>query len=687
MARFIIKHRKLIVILFIAGALLGGVLSLGVKVNYDMVDYLPESAGSTKAISVMNEEFSQSIPNTNVMVKNVSITEALEYKAQIAELVGVTEILWLDDMADVTIPINALDKSTVETFYKEGDALFQVTLASGLESDGVNAIRGLLGERGAVSGEAPDKSFMEGAAVNEVLQATIILVPLVVVFLMFATSSWIEPLLFLIAIGVSILFNMGTNILFGEISFVTNSVSPILQLAVSLDYAIFLLHSFADYRKKYGDVERAMRHAMKKSVRAVAASAVTTLFGFIALTFMDMGIGKDLGLNLAKGIVFSFISCMVFLPALTVMSVKLLDKCSHRPLLPSTKNVYKGMRKISYVALFLAIVLIVPAFLGQLNTPFTYGVSDTNETGSSHLEAAAIDERFGKSSIIAILVPRGDVARELSLSEELDDLDHVTGVMSYASTVGTEIPADMLGSDVTDNFYSENYARLILYTDTKSEGDTAFALVEKVEETVKSHYEDGYYMAGESVNLYDMKNVIKVDNVKTNLIAIISIFLVLIITFKSVTLPIFLLLTIEIGIWINLSIPYFANSPINFLGYLVINTVQLGATVDYAILLTSYYMDSRKKMPQNEAMHFAMGQTFKSIILSGASLAIAGFALSITSSNPIVSILGTLLFRGTILSVIMVLGLLPALLRLFDKPTGKLTFGANFFRERTENNE
>ena len=279
-----------------------------------------------------------------------------------------------------------------------------------------------------------------------------------------------------------------------------------------------------------------------------------------------------------------------------------------------------------------------------------------------------------------VLVPKGDVVKEYELGQGLLDIDHVDSVVSYATAVGTGIPADFLDPDITDQFYSEHYARILVYTDTNSEGDIAFSTVEAVQDKVREYYGEDFYSLGQSVNLYDMKNVVSKDNVLVNLIAVIAIFAVLLVTFRSATLPFLLLFTIEMAIWINLSIPYFTGNSINFLGYLVINTVQLGATVDYAILLTTYYLDNRRCMDQKQAIHKAMGETFKSILVSGTVLSVAGFTLYMTSTNPVVSGLGLLLGRGTILSVVMVVCLLPMLLRVFDKAIGATTYKANFFK-------
>jgi predicted RND superfamily exporter protein len=683
-AYFVTHHKKSLIVLFAAAAVICTFLTTFVGVNYNVVDYLPSDAQSTKALEIMTEEFDTSMPNTNVMVKDVSIRQALVYKDGLAAIDDVSEVMWLDDTIDLKEPVEMADSGTVESFYKDGDALFTVTVVRGMELDAIGAIQALIGEGNAISGEAADTAAMQQATSAEVGNAMAILLPITVAILILSSSSWIDPLLFILAIGISILLNMGTNIFFGEVSFMTNSVSPILQLAVSLDYAIFLLHSFAANRQRTLNVDEAMRRSVRESVSTIAASALTTLFGFLALTLMDFQIGADLGWNLAKGIVFSFVATIIFLPALTLSMYKLIDKTNHRPLMPSFKHVNRFFSRLTIPAVILVAIIIIPCFLGQGRTPFIYGGGNMGFDEDSERQKAEIREEFGQSTIMALLVPRGDVAREYALGEDLKQLDHVTGVISYANAVGTAFPPEFLGTDVTNQFYSDNYARIAVYTDTPDEGDVAFATVEDVTAIAQSYYGDSVYSVGQSATLYDMKTVITRDNRFVTIIAVIAIFLVLLFTFRSGTLPFILLLTIETGIWINLSIPYFTGGSINFIGYLVLNTVQLGATVDYAILLTTGYMRKRKLMPQREAMNQAMGENFKSIIVSAATLSTAGFALYATSSNPPVVDIGLLLGRGTLFSLIMVVCFLPAMLKIFDKAIGKSTYKADFYYDKPD---
>ena len=674
----IVKYKKAILTLFILMILICAMLFRLVGVNYNMVDYLPPSAQSTKAISIMNDAFSQEMPNANVMVKDVSLVEALEYKRLLAGIGGISNVMWLDDVADLKTPLKMQDASRIEKYYKDGAALFLVTIDDGMERAACSAIRDLIGEKGAISGEAPDREFMQSAAVSEVLNATAILVPLAVVILMFFTGSWLEPILYLCAIGVAVVINMGTNILFGQVSFLTNSVSPILQLAVSMDYAIFLMHSFSDNRKEYDNVEEAMKRAILASITAISASALTTLFGFLALVFMQFRIGADLGLVLLKGIIISFASVVVFMPPLILFFYKALDRSKRRALLPDFRNINNVLSKTAIPAVVIVVLAVVPSFLGQRRTVFVYGAGSAS--GGTYLERdkKAIEEVFGKTNIVALLVPAGDVVKELDLSRELESLDYVDAVMSYALTVGAVIPSHFLSSDVTEQFYSPQYARILIYTDTPGEGDLAFSVVERINAAAGKHYSE-YYSAGQSANLYDMKNIVAKDNSRVNIIAIISILLVLFFSFRSVILPFILVITIETGIWVNLSIPYFVDKPINFIGFLVLSTVQLGATVDYAILLTDYYRENRKRMLKADALHKSMGDSFRSIIISGLTLSSAGFTLYMTSSNSSIRDIGLLLGRGTLLSMFMVLCFLPTMLNVFDKAIAKTTWKAGFY--------
>jgi predicted RND superfamily exporter protein len=682
----IIGHRKAVILVFCILTVLCAILQFGVSVNYSMTDYLPSAAQSTKALSILETEFKDGVPNTRVMLRDVTVMEALDVKAQLKALDGVSDVLWLDDVVDLKKPLETADPDIVESYYKNNNALISLTVRKSDEVAVTNAIYAVIGDGNALSGSAVNMAVAQTLTGSETRTAMFILVPVIILILLLTTRSWLEPVLYLAAIGISVLINMGTNVLFGQISFISNAISPILQLAVSLDYAIFLLHSFEDFRKQTADPEEAMKLAIKRSFSSIAASAATTFFGFLALVFMKFQIGSDLGIVLVKGIVLSFLSVMVFLPALTLACLKLIDKTKHKKLLPPFKTASKVLTKLKIPALLIVALLIIPSYLAQKNNVFSYGTSSLATSSRSGIDTEAIDDEFGRQTVIVLLVPRGDPAREALLGDSLEALDHITGVVSYASMVGVEIPDAFLDTSVSDRFYSDNYSRIIVYTDTADEGDTAFGVVEQVQDLARSYYPDAptgepaVYSTGQSVTLYDMKNVVVADNTVVNLIAIATILLVLLVTFRSASLPLILIITIETAIWINLSAPYFIGSQLVYIGYLVINTVQLGATVDYAILLTNHYIDNRRLQPKKEAALTTLGEVFTPILTSGSILSLAGFALFISSTNQIVSEMGLLLGRGTLLSMAMALCFLPAALTLFDGLIQKTTVNARFMR-------
>lgn len=679
LTKAITSHQRAVIAVFLVLAVISAVLILGVSVNYNLADYLPPDAESTVALGIMDEEFGTGVPNARVMVSGLSIAEAAELKTQIAAVDGVTGVMWLDDVEDLTTPVEMMDTATVEQYWRDGSALYQVTVADGREASTVDALYDLIGENGAISGVAANTANMQNRVVSEVLGAAAILLPLIIVLLLVTTTSWIAPLLFLASIGVAIVINMGTNIVFGEISFVTQSVSPIMQLAVSLDYAIFLLNSFERHRQETPDAEQAMRMAIKESFSSIAASAATTVFGFMALIFMRFEIGADLGLNLVKGVILSYVSVVVFLPCLSLACVKLLDKTRHKRIVPEIRGIGRGLVKIRVPALILVLLLVVPCFLAQSRTDFFYGMGSPDPNLRYGQDTELINETFGESTSIVLFVPRGNPGAEAELSAEIADIDHVTAVMSYAYTVG-EVPEGTLDDSVVSNFYSDNYARIVVTTDTGTEGDEAFATVEAVRSAAAKYY-DEYYACGESANIYDIRDVVTEDSGLVNLISVAFILLTLLVTFRSLTLPLILIFVIETAIWINLSVPYFTDNALVYIGYLVINTVQLGATVDYAILMTDGYVVNRRTMLKREAVINTLQTNFLSVLTSGLILSIAGFCLNFTSSMTIVSELGLLLARGTLLSMAMVLLALPALLMLFDPLTARLTLKSGFLKK------
>ena len=662
---FVIRYKKSIIAVFLALTAVSVVLFACTGINYNIMDYLPEDANSTKALDLMEEEFDQPLPNLNVMAENVSLEEAVELKQKIAGADSVRDVMWLDDSIDLRTPVEMQDSATVETYYKDNCALFMVSVEDGKERSAISSIREACGDVTVkFSGNAADQASSQELAISQAVKAIIMLVPILIIILLLVTESYIEPVFYLLTLGTSVLLNLGSNIVLGEISFVTLAAAPILQMAVSLDYAVFLSHSYDEFKRHGFEQTDAIRMAIQSSTKSISASMLTTLFGFVALLFMQFRIGADMGISLVKGVLLSYLCAMVFLPALLLCGDKLIERTKHRRLIPTFGTLGKRIMKVRIPIALILLVVMVPAFLGQANNSFFYGTSESTPVDS---EAYEIEQKFGAMNSFVVMVPRGDSAKETMLCQELKKLDHVSSVMSYAETVSNKIPTVYLSESIVSQFYSENYARIILSLDVPYEGAESFALVEQIRATADSYYPDQWYTCGQSANMYDMKAFVEQDNQRVNLITIVYIYLVLLLMTQNLLTPVLLILTIKCSIWLNMSIPYFTASSLCYLGYLIVSTVQMGATVDYAILLTNTYQEKRLQMPAKQAMTETLNEIFSSLLVSASTLTLAGFCLSLSSSNEIIQAIGILTGRGAILAIGMVMLFLPTLILLTDK--------------------
>jgi len=664
----LVNKRKLILVLFAIAFLFSLVCSQLVGVNYDMTDYLPENTKSTVSIDVMGEEFDGGIPNARVMIKDVTIPEALEYKDKLKAVEGVTEVTWLDDAVSVTVPLATLPEDTVESYYKDNAALFTVTINEDDQVDAVAEIREIIGDKGAVTGSAVSTADATTNTVSEILKVTAIAVAFVLVVLLLTTNSWLEPIIVLIGLGVAIILNNGSNLIFGEISFVTNAAGSVLQLAVSLDYSVFLLHRFEECRGENPDAKSAMVDALCKSTSSILSSGLTTVIGFIALVLMQFRLGADLGIALAKGVAISLITVFVFMPALILCTYKWIDKTRHKQILPPFKRLGKVVYRMAIPMVCIFAVLIVPSYLGSNANDYLYGSSEVLGADTQYgKDTAAIEEVFGKSDTYVLLVPKGDTATQTALSDELHTIPEITSIISYVDMAGAEIPSAYLDADTLALLEGENYSRMVLSVDVPYEGKETFTLVEKIREIAEKYYPDDNYLAGEGVSTYDLKETITADTLLVNLISIGAVFIVIMLTTKSLSIPFILVLSIETAIWLNLTMPYFWDKPIFYLAYLVISSVQLGATVDYAILMTDRYRENRETMDKKTAIPQTVSDVFVSIMTSGSVLTIVGFLLYWMSSNQLLSQLGLFVGRGAVFSLVIVLFALPGLLYLFDR--------------------
>lgn len=681
----VVNNPKKISVFFLSLAILGAVLQNFVSVNYELSDYLPEASPFTVSLEVMEAEFDGAIPNARVMVRDVTIPEALGYKERLKACDGVTEVAWLDDAADIYQPLETLDTDMVETYYKNNAALFTVTIEEGKQIETVDAIREIIGNENAMTGTVVSTAVATTSTVSEIQMITVLAVLAVLIVLMVTTTSWIEPIIVLIGLGVAIMINNGSNLMFGEISFVTNAAGPVLQLAVSLDYSVFLIHRYEECLRENTNRKEAMVDALCKSTSSIMSSGLTTVIGFLALVFMRFEIGPDLGLALAKGIAVSLITVFVFMPALILKMYPLMLKTHHRRLLPEFDGFGGFVCRSMIPMVCILAVVAVPSYLASNQNDFYYGSSkifgEKTQVGS---DAAAVEEIFGKSDTYVLLVPNGDATAEVRLSEALHEIPQVKSIISYADTVGIEIPKEYLDEELRSQLVSDHYSRIVLTVEADYEGKATFDLVEQIRDTADAYYPDSYYLAGEGVSTYDLMDTITADTVKVNLIAIGAVFVVLLLTMKSISLPVILVLAIEAAIWVNMAIPYFADSTVFYIAYLIISSIQLGATVDYAILLTDRYMEYRQSMPKKQAIVQTVATVTTSILTSGVVMSAVGFLLGKISSHGILSQLGMFLGKGTLLSMTSVFFVLPGLLSLFDGLIRRTTLNINFYQPRKE---
>ena len=663
----LVKHKKLIIAIFAILCIVCAGLKSSVGVNYDINDYLPKDTKSTISIEKMQEEFDGDIPNARVMVKEVTIPEALDYKDKIKKVKGVSSVTWLDDSQDIKEPLEMMDKDSLDTYYKDDAALFSVAIEEEYIVSAVTDIRDIIGDDNCMTGSAVSTSYATLKTVEEIRLITIFAIAFVLFVLFLTTKSWVEPLIIGCGLGVAVIINAGTNIIFGEVSFVTNAAESILQIAVSLDYSVFLIQRFSECLEEKGDANKAMVDALCKSISSIFSSGLTTVIGFLALTLMQFRIGPDLGFALAKGICISLITVFIFMPVLVLSTYKLIKKTKHRPFLPSFEKFGKLVKVVSIPMTILFAIVIVPSFFASNANDYYYGSSYIYDGNTQYgRDTNAIENLYGKSDTYVLMVPKKDNATEKELSNELHKLNHVTDIISYVDTVGAEIPKEYLAEDTLSLLESDNFRRMVISVDLPAEGDETFALIKKVRKIAEKYYGDETYLAGGGVSTYDLMKTVTEDMKSVNFLAIAAVFIVLLLTTRSVVVPFILVLSIETAIWINLSFPYFQGTHIFYLAYLIISTIQLGATVDYAILMTDRYKENRQTYSKKNSVVKTISDTSVSILTSGSVLVVVGFLLGKFSSNQLLSMLGIFIGRGGLCSLTVVFFVLPGLLYIFD---------------------
>lgn len=674
MAHFIVQRGRIIEKFFIAMTILCAVCYPFVGVNYDLSKYLPDFAPTKQALDVMEQEFGY--PGmARIMVKDVTLPEARTIRQRISRVDGVDLVVGPDLAANVYSTDAFIKNSLTDRFYKDGNAVYQIIFEDG-DSDAsthkaINEIYGIVGkDRGCFAGSAVSSKERQESITREIAMAIGMAVVIIWLILTLTTTSWFEPFLFILVMAVAIVLNMGSNIMFGRISFFTFSTAAILQLAVSMDYSIFLLHTYTAIKQSGVDSRPAMEAAIEKSCSSILASGATTIVGFLVIALMKFTIGRDVGFVLTKGIVCSLVTVLFLMPTLILRFDKKIEKTAHRSFLPPLDGLGKLMYRIRIPVLAAAAFCAVPCYYGQSMNYFYYG-DDALGSGPGtrvYEDSRAIEDVFGKSNVIIAMVPNGNVIKERRLTEELEDQEFIDYALSMAGTLPQGIPESFLPESVTKQLRTGSYARILISMETREESSYSFQCSEKLTEIVKKYYPEDSYVIGMTPTTIDIRDILTDDYNRVSIISLAGVALVVMLTFHSVMVPVLVIIPIEVAIYLNMTIPYIIGDSMVYIGYIIVSCLQLGATIDYSILMTNNYMEFRETMGSREAAVTAIAKSAISILTSGGILTVVGYLLYFTSSIQAISQVGRLVGRGALLSMILVLSLLPALLAAFDKP-------------------
>ena len=685
--RGVLRHRKLVITLFVILTCLSVACIPQVKIDANMSDYLPTSAKSSQDLNDMKEIYGNDITNARIYVTGISQVDATSFDEQLKSQPGVTSVSWLGDQVDLDKPIEVADADTVKEWYDGEGYLYQCVFTSDVDQAEIDSIRSMAQALPGAQTVAIDGSAVSDAANMATINtdmAKIMTIAVIVVFVMVLlnTTSYLHPVVMLLTIGVAIALNMGTNIFRGTISSITQLVASVLQLAVSMDYSIVLLTNFGRYREKRDDQFEAMVMAMTKSFPVILSSAAVTFFGFLSLAAMQFLIGADMGIALAKGIVCSFFSITLFMPCILYNMRNAVEKTSHKPFFKSFNRMAKVCRAGAVPALIVAIVLAVPALKASGAVSFTYGsAANIAQSSQVKIDGDIINQAFGESQTWAIMVPEGNWSEENDLVDDLKALPTTKSVLSYSTVAGSALPHELADESQVKQLLNNGWSRIVLTSNIPDESKGAFDLVTTVRNICQSHYGDNYKLVGNAVSYADIKAVTTTDNTTVKMASILAIGAVLLVMFKSISIPIILVSAIEVSIWINEAVPYFTGDTINFVAFLVIDAVQLGAAVDYAIIFTEEYLARRKRMNKKDAAFQSVEKTAQPIITSSSILILACVGITVAVSSPMIQQVGELIARGALISVIEIFFVLPLLFQLLDGFVRHTSYKIGFYQE------
>lgn len=654
---------------------------LSTRINYDILSYLPSDIETMKGQDIMLDEFGKG-GFSLVMLDGMEDKDVEKVKEKIEKVDHVCDVLWYDTLADVSLPKEVLPDDIYDFFNTDNSTMMAVFFDEATSADGsleaVKEIRSIAGEQCFVSGMSSVVEDIKDLTMQEAPMYVVIAVILTSIILALTMDSFLIPLFFMLSVGMAIIYNMGTNFIQGEISFITEALAAVLQLAVTIDYSIFLWHSYKEEKEKHpGDNKEAMAVAIGKTITSVVSSSITTVAGFLALCFMSYELGMDMGIVMAKGVVIGVICCITVLPSMILVFDKALEKTMHKDLVPSLEKPSKFIIKHHAAFIVLFIVVLIPAVYGQINTNVYYNLTDTLPKDlNSVIANTKLDEEYHMATTHMLLVDADMEPKEVnSMLDEMGKVDGVSFSMSLDTLIGPSIPREIVPESVTKILKSDKWQLMLIGSEYKVASDEENAQIDELSKILKSYDKDGM-LIGEAAATKDLIDITDHDFKVVNIVSIAAIFIIILIALRSVSLPIILVAVIEFAITVNMGVPCFTNTTIPFIASVVIGTIQLGATVDYAILMTTRYKTERNAgKDKHEAVSIALSTSMKSIMVSALGFFASTFGVGVYSSVDMISQLCTLMSRGAIISMITVICILPSMLMLFDKVIINTTMG------------
>ena len=673
--KWVVKHRSLILIIGILLLIPSAFGYFHTRVNYDILNYLPDEIDTMKGQEIMVDEFGTGAFSMCV-VEGMSDKDISKMRKEMCKVDGVKDVLWYDSFLDLSVPVEMLPDSIKDVFInKDADStilfvLYPNSISADETMDAIENLRKVMNKQCYLSGMSAVVTDTKNLSNKETPIYVLIAVILSTIVLALAMDSAIIPVFFLLSIGMAIIYNLGTNVFKGEISYVTQALAAVLQLGVTMDYSIFLWHSYEEKQQVYpGEKGRAMAHAISNTISSVVGSSITTVAGFIALCFMSFTLGMDLGVVMAKGVVFGVICCVTVLPSMILIFDNAIEKTKHKVILPNLSGISKWVTQHFYIFLILFFVLIGPAVYGYTHNTVYYDLAGTLPESLESITANnKLEEQYHMGATHMVLLDANTSTKDVvKMTKEMEKVDGVKAVLGLDSIVGSTIPKDMLPDQIREVFESGKYKMLLIMSEYKVASDEVNEQCDTLKQMVKDCDENGM-LIGEAPCTKDLIEITDEDFKMVSAVSIGVIFIIIAFVFKSISLPIILVAVIEFAIFINMGIPTYTKTAIPFIASIVIGTIQLGATVDYAILMTNKYKRARHNgLEKKEAVIEGMKGSVQSIIVSALSFFAATFGVGMYSNIDMISSLCTLMARGALISMVVVILLLPTMFMIFDK--------------------